>query len=56
MLLAGFVPLLQVTFIVLLEGLSIRVLAVKDQVTIHRSILVISIIGLIYIMWYQILG
>jgi hypothetical protein len=50
MLLAGFVPLLQVTFFALLEDFYLGRLAVKDRDKTHR------IIGLILIMWYQITG
>jgi hypothetical protein len=49
-LLAGFVPLLQVTFFTLLEDFYLGRLAVKDRDKTHR------IIGLILIMWYQITG
>jgi hypothetical protein len=49
-LLAGFVPLLQVTFFALLEDLYLGRLAVKDRDKTHR------ITGLILIMWYQITG
>jgi hypothetical protein len=47
-LLAGFVPLLQVTFSMLLEDFYPGRLAVKDRDKTPR------IIGLILIMWYQI--
>jgi hypothetical protein len=50
MLLAGFVPLLQVMFFVLLEDLYPGRLAVKDWDKTPR------IVGLILIMWYQITG
>jgi hypothetical protein len=46
-LLAGFVPLLQVTFITLLEDLYPGRLAVKDRDKTPR------ITGVILIMWYQ---
>jgi hypothetical protein len=49
-LLAGFVPLLQVTFFALLEDLYPGRLAVKDWDKTHR------ITGVILIMWYQITG
>jgi hypothetical protein len=49
-LLAGFVPLLQVTFFTLLEDLYPGRLAVKDRDKTHR------ITGVILIMWYQITG
>jgi hypothetical protein len=49
-LLAGFIPLLQVTFFALLEDLYPGRLAMKDRDKTHR------IIGLILIMWYQITG
>jgi hypothetical protein len=47
---AGFVPLLQVTFIVLLENFYLGRLTVKDRDKTHM------IIVLILIMWYQITG
>jgi hypothetical protein len=50
MLLAGFVPLLQVTFFALLEDFYPGRLAVKDRDKTHR------ITGVILIMWYQIAG
>jgi hypothetical protein len=50
MLLAGFVPLLQVMFFALLEDFYPGRLAVKDQDKTHR------ITGVILIMWYQITG
>jgi hypothetical protein len=50
MLLAGFVPLLQVTFFTLLEDFYPGRLVVKDREKNLR------IIGLILIMWYQITG
>jgi hypothetical protein len=49
-LLAGFVPLLQVTFFALLEDLYLGRLAVKDRDKTPR------ITGVILIMWYQITG
>jgi hypothetical protein len=49
-LLAGFVPLLQVTFFTLLEDFDPGRLAVKDRDKSHR------ITGVILIMWYQITG
>jgi hypothetical protein len=49
-LLAGFVPLLQVTFFALLGDFYPGRLAVKDRDKTHR------IIGVILIMWYQITG
>jgi hypothetical protein len=49
-LLAGFVPLLQVAFIALLEDYYPGRLAVKDRDKTHR------ITGVILIMWYQITG
>jgi hypothetical protein len=49
-LLAGFVPLLQVTFFALLEDFYPVRLTVKDRDKPSR------IIGLIHIMWYQIIG
>jgi hypothetical protein len=49
-LLAGFVPLLQVSFFALLEDLYLVGLAVKDRDKTHR------ITGVILIMWYQITG
>jgi hypothetical protein len=49
-LLAGFVPLLQVTFLTLLEDFYPGRLAVKDWDKTHR------ITGVILIMWYQITG
>jgi hypothetical protein len=49
-LLAGFVPLLQVTFITLLEDFYPGRLAVKDRDKTPR------ITGVILIMWYQITG
>jgi hypothetical protein len=49
-LLAGFVPLLQVTFFMLLEDLYPGRLAVKDRDKTPR------IIGMILIVWYQIIG
>jgi hypothetical protein len=50
MLLAGFIPLLQVTFFTLLEDFYPGILAMKDQDKTHR------ITGMILIMWYQITG
>jgi hypothetical protein len=47
MLLAGFVPLLQVMFFMLLEDFYPGRLAMKDRDKTHR------ITGLILIMWYQ---
>jgi hypothetical protein len=47
MLLAGFIPLLQVTFFALLEDFYPGRLAVKDREKTPR------IIGVILIMWYQ---
>jgi hypothetical protein len=47
-LLAGFVPLLQVTFFTLLEDFYPVRLAMKDREKTSR------IIGLILIIWYQI--
>jgi hypothetical protein len=49
-LLAGFVPLLQVTLFALLEDFYSGRLAVKDQDKTPR------ITGVILIMWYQIIG
>jgi hypothetical protein len=49
-LLAGFVPLLQVTFFALLEDFYLGRLAVKDRDKTHR------ITGVILTMWYQITG
>jgi hypothetical protein len=49
-LLAGFVPLLQVTLFALLEDFYPGKLAVKDRDKTHR------ITGVILIMWYQITG
>jgi hypothetical protein len=49
-LLAGFVPLLQVTFFTLLEDFYLDRLAVKDRDKTHR------ITDVILIMWYQITG
>jgi hypothetical protein len=49
-LLAGFVPLLQVTFFALFEDLYLVRLAVKDRDKTYR------ITGVILIMWYQITG
>jgi hypothetical protein len=49
-LLAGFVPLLQVTFIALLEDFYLGRLVVKDRDKTPR------ITGVILIMWYQITG
>jgi hypothetical protein len=49
-LLAGFVPLLQVTFFALLEDFYPGRLAVKDRDKTHR------ITSVILIMWYQITG
>jgi hypothetical protein len=49
-LLAGFVPLLQVTFFALLEDLYLGRLAVKDRDKTPR------ITSVILIMWYQITG
>jgi hypothetical protein len=49
-LLAGFVPLLQVTFFALLKDFYPGRLAVKDRDKTHR------ITGVILIMWYQITG
>jgi hypothetical protein len=50
MLLAGFVPLLQVMFFTLLEDFYLGRLAVKDRDKTPR------ITGVILIMWYQITG
>jgi hypothetical protein len=50
MLLAGFIPLLQVTFFALLEDNYSGRLAVKDRDKTPR------ITGVILIMWYQITG
>jgi hypothetical protein len=50
MLLARFVPLLQVTLFALLEDFYPGRLAVKDWDKTHR------ITGVILIMWYQITG
>jgi hypothetical protein len=49
-LLAGFVPLFQVTFFALLEDFYLGRLAVKDQDKTPR------ITDVILIMWYQITG
>jgi hypothetical protein len=49
-LLAGFVPLLQVTFFALLEDFYPGRLAMKDRDKTPR------ITGVILIMWYQITG
>jgi hypothetical protein len=49
-LLAGFVPLLQVTFFALLEDFYLDRLAAKDRDKTNR------ITGVILIMWYQITG
>jgi hypothetical protein len=50
MLLAGFVPLLQVTFFALLEDLSIGLTRCERSGQNSR------ILGVILIMWYQIIG
>jgi hypothetical protein len=50
MFLAGFIPLLQVTFFTLLEDFNLGKLAVKDRDKTPR------ITGVILIMWYQSTG